>query len=119
MLNGPRLTRPSSSHRGDLSQEMQGPPPHQRPVLTKSFDDHAAKRTRNMYQALSASSVGLELGISVVLGVLGGMWLDDEVGSTPWFMLLGMVIGLIAGFRSVMRAVDRSDRVARQEEARG
>jgi ATP synthase protein I len=119
MLNGPRLERPTPSHRGDLSQEMQGSSLHPKPVLTKSFDDSAAKRTRNMYQALSASSVGLELGISVVLGVLGGMWLDSEVGSSPWFMLFGMAIGLIAGFRSVMRAVERSDRVARQEEARG
>jgi ATP synthase protein I len=119
MLNGPRLTRPSSSHRGDLSQEMQGSSPHRTPVPTGKFDDVAAKRTRGMYQALSASSVGLELGISVVLGVLGGMWLDGEVGSSPWFMLLGMVIGLIAGFRGVMRAVARSDRSALQEEARG
>ncbi len=121
MLNGRGLDRPTTSHRGDLSQEMPTSLGHPTPVATptKSFDDSAAKHTRNMYQALSASSVGLELGISVVLGVLGGMWLDGEVGSTPWFMLLGMVIGLIAGFRSVMRAVDRSDRVARQEEARG
>jgi ATP synthase protein I len=88
-------------------------------VAAKPYDDTAAKRTRNMYQALSASSVGLELGISVVIALLGGMWLDGELGTEPWFMLLGVVIGLIAGFRSVLRAVDRSDRVARQEEARG
>lgn len=88
-------------------------------MSAKPYDDTAAKRTRHMYQALSASSVGLELGISVVIALLGGMWLDGQLGTEPWFMLLGVVIGLIAGFRSVLRAVDRSDRVARQEEARG
>ena len=72
-----------------------------------------------MYQALSASSVGLELGVSVLLGLLGGMWLDGKVGSEPWFMLLGLVIGFIAGFRGVMRAVERSDKAAKAEEARG
>lgn len=118
MLNGPRLERPTPSHRGDLSQEMQGSSPHQRAVPGK-YEDSASKRTRGMYQALTASSVGLELGISVVIGVLGGMWLDGEIGTTPWFMLFGMVIGLIAGFRGVFRAVERSDRSARQEEARG
>jgi len=72
-----------------------------------------------MYQALSSSSVGLELGVSVLLGLLGGMWLDTQAGTEPWLMLVGMVIGLIAGFRGVFRAVERSDRAAKSEEARG
>jgi ATP synthase protein I len=88
-------------------------------VAGKTFDDTAAKRTRNMYQALSASSVGLELGVSVLLGLLGGMWLDGQAGTDPWLMLVGLVVGLIAGFRGVLRAVERSDNAAKREEVRG
>ena len=70
-----------------------------------------------MYQALSASSVGLELGISVLIGLLGGLWLDDRFGTEPWLMLACLVIGLIAGFRGVLRAVARADKAARAEAA--
>ena len=72
-----------------------------------------------MYAALSASSVGLELGVSVLLGLLGGMWLDTQAGTEPWLMLLGLAMGFFAGFRGVLRAVERSDKAAKAEEARG
>jgi F0F1-type ATP synthase assembly protein I len=115
--------QPAPSHRGDLSQDSVLEPAHRSSVkpkpAPKAFNDSASKRTRQAYNALTASSVGLELGVSVVIAVLGGMWLDSEIGTSPWFMLVGMVIGLIAGFRSVFRAVERSDRAARAEENRG
>jgi len=99
---------------------MQGTPSHRTPVAAaKPFDDRAARKTRQMYHALSASSVGLELGVAVIIALLGGMWLDSQLGTDPWLMLVGMVIGLIAGFRGVLRAVERSDRAVRREEARG
>jgi len=110
---------PAPSHRGDLSQDSVLEPAHRSSVKTPVFNDSASKRSRGMYNALTASSVGLELGVSVVVALLGGMWLDSELGTEPWFMLVGLVIGLIAGFRSVIRAVNRSDRAAKTEETRG
>jgi len=91
-------------HSGDLSQDSAGPPVHPKRVTPP----HAAGK--RFYNALSASSVGLELGISVVIGLMFGMWLDGKWGSQPWAMLGGLVIGLVAGFRGVMRAVRRADR---------
>jgi len=76
------------------------------------------RATRRFYQSLSASSVGLELGLAVVIGVLFGRWLDGKLGTEPWMMLVFLALGLVAGFRSVMRAVDRLDRAAKIEEAR-
>lgn len=110
---------PTSFHRGDLSQDSVSQPAHRTPVAGKSLNDPASKRTRQLYHSLTASSVGLELGVAVVLSLLAGMWVDSQLGSEPWFMLVGLVIGLIAGFRGVIRAVERSDRAARAEEARG
>ena len=98
-------------HSGDLSQDSAGAGVHPKHVARP---DAAGKR---FYNALSASSVGLELGIAVLIGLLGGMWLDGKWGSEPWAMLGGLVIGLIAGFRGVMRAVRRADR-ADQLDAR-
>jgi F0F1-type ATP synthase assembly protein I len=79
----------------------------------------AARSGRLFYSTLSASSVGLELGLSVVFGVLFGRWLDGKLGTAPWMMLLLLALGLVAGFRSVMRAVHRADRAAEAEARRG
>jgi ATP synthase protein I len=111
--------RGEHSNGGDLSQDSLRPEVHRSRVAEKVHDDPASKRTRGFYNALSASSVGLELGVAVILALLGGMWLDSQLGTEPWFMLVGLVIGLIAGFRNVLRAVDRSDRAAAREVARG
>jgi hypothetical protein len=79
------------------------------PTLTPALDP-AARASKRMYQGLSSSSVGLELGIAVILGLLFGMWLDRQLGTEPWMMLLFLVFGLIAGFRNVLRAVARAEK---------
>lgn len=50
------------------------------------------------------STVGLELAVSIVLGLLGGNWLDGRFGTEPWLALVGLGFGTIAGFRFVWRA---------------
>jgi ATP synthase protein I len=103
---------------GELSQDELRPELHRSRVDAKvPLNDPASRRARNLYNSLSASTVGLELGVAVVLALLGGMWLDGELGTEPWFMLAGLVIGLIAGFRNVMRAIERSDRAAALEQS--
>lgn len=73
-----------------------------------SVSDRVAARTRNTMRSLRMSSIGLELAISVLLGMFGGRWLDGKVGSPPWLMLAGIALGFTAGLRSVMRAMDRA-----------
>jgi ATP synthase protein I len=65
-----------------------------------------------MYDGLSASSAGLELGISVALGALFGGWLDGKLGTSPWMMLVFLLVGVVAGFRGLLRAVARADKAA-------
>ena len=93
------------SHSGEMSQGLPMAKEHQKAVL-----DPAARATKRAYGALSASTAGLELGISVAVGLLFGYWLDGKLGSDPWMMLLFMVLGLVAGFRGVIRAVQRANK---------
>jgi ATP synthase protein I len=99
------------SHRGEMSQGSGMAKQHRTPVPI----DNAARRTKRMFNSLSASAVGLEFGISVVIGVLFGMWLDSKAGTSPWLMLLFLLFGLAAGFRGLLRAAKRADRVEQED----
>jgi len=107
-------------HSGEMSQDSERDPVHHSrvpadarppvtPVLTPAIDP-AARSSKRMYEGLSASSVGLELGLAVIIALLFGMWLDRRLGTEPWMMLLFLCFGLIAGFRNVLRAVARAEK---------
>jgi ATP synthase protein I len=60
---------------------------------------------RNMWrQAARFSAVGIEMGVCTAIGYLGGAWLDRRFGSSPFLMLLCLLLGIAAGFRSLIRA---------------
>ena len=64
------------------------------------------------------SSMGLEVGLSVVVGFLIGTWLDKWLETEPWFLIIFGVAGVIAGYRGMYRMVKRmqSDSVKDQEK---
>jgi F0F1-type ATP synthase assembly protein I len=49
--------------------------------------------------------LGLRLTLSLIIGVVAGRWGDDKLGTSPLFLLLGLIIGMAAGFLTVYRAV--------------
>ena len=58
--------------------------------------------------------VGWYIGLCIVLGVLGGHWLDNELG-TSLFWLVGLILGVIVAFYGVYRMLlpsmgDRQDK---------
>ncbi|NIP72152.1 MAG: AtpZ/AtpI family protein [Gammaproteobacteria bacterium] len=63
---------------------------------------------------LRFSTVGLELGLSVLIGLFVGQWLDARFGTEPWLLLLFLMFGMAAGFRSIYRAL--KDLNARQDD---
>ena len=46
-------------------------------------------------------ALGIELAISTVIGLLGGLWLDSKLSTKPWLTLVGLILGVFAGFRSL------------------
>lgn len=65
------------------------------------------------------SGVGLTLVISTVLGLWGGYVLDRWLGSAPWLMLVGLLLGIASGFVNLFRVVGLWDRQGRQSESDG
>jgi len=56
------------------------------------------------------SSIGLALVICTVIGLAGGYYADRWLGTSPWLLLLGLALGIAAGFVNLFRSVSRADR---------
>ena len=86
-------------------------------MATRKASAPYAEKTRGYYHTLSATSVGLELAIAVVVPLLFGIWLDKQAGTSPWLMLLCLGFGFAAGMRAVWRYVAAADaRIAESDE---
>jgi ATP synthase protein I len=55
-----------------------------------------------LYQYWSLSSLGLEIGVSLGVGVVLGWLLDRFFGTSPLCTIAGSLLGIIAGFRSII-----------------
>ena len=53
--------------------------------------------------------VGTEMLAAVLIGTLGGYGLDRLFDTKPWLMIIGFVLGSIAGFRSLFRLVKKEE----------
>ncbi|MBI4563703.1 MAG: AtpZ/AtpI family protein [Planctomycetes bacterium] len=57
---------------------------------------------------MALAAVGWVLVVSIVLGYFGGSYLDRKLGTEPWFLVVGVALGTIAGFVQLWRVVKRS-----------
>ncbi len=59
---------------------------------------------------LSLAGIGLTLVIATAGATRGGYFLDRWLGTTPWFTLIGLGVGIAAGFRELVRTLKRAER---------
>jgi F0F1-type ATP synthase assembly protein I len=57
---------------------------------------------RSPYAFLGLS---FEIALPVLLLLFAGYWLDGRLGTEPWLMVLGAVLGMGVGFYSLVRRV--------------
>jgi ATP synthase protein I len=72
--------------------------------------DAKSRKVRQVYEAASASSIGLELGLAVVIGWAMGHWIDGKAGTDPLFMIIFLLLGIAAGFKGVLRVARQAKR---------
>lgn len=66
---------------------------------------------QNAWKALGElSTIGLTLVIATVIGLAAGYYLDQWLGTAPWLTLIGLVLGIAAGFVNLFRSVKRAER---------
>ncbi len=62
---------------------------------------------------LTLAGVGLTFVVATAGATIGGYFVDRWLGSTPWFTLIGIVVGVAAGFRDLIRTLKRAERQER------
>ena len=65
---------------------------------------------KNSSKWLIYSSMGLEIGLSVVVGFLIGSGLDKWLETEPYLLIIFGIAGIIAGYRSLFRLVKKNQR---------
>ncbi len=53
------------------------------------------------------SGIGIEFAVSVLLGSLFGYWLDGKLGTSPWLLIIGFLLGTLAGFKNFYQLVKK------------
>jgi len=60
---------------------------------------------RSMPSGTEFAGIGLQFGLTIVVFVFGGVWLDERLHSSPWFVLVCTFAGAFGGFYSIYRRV--------------
>ncbi len=50
-------------------------------------------------------NLGWTFAATMAAGVLGGWWLDEKLGTRPWLLLAGALLGIVTAFVSFFRTV--------------
>ena len=68
----------------------------------------APSDNRKAFSAMGlVTGLGLSAGGSLLVGVLGGMFIDRLLGTTPLFLIVGILLGMAAAAVGVYRLVVR------------
>jgi F0F1-type ATP synthase assembly protein I len=63
-------------------------------------------------------TLGLEIALSVVVGLFGGQWLDKRLHTHGVLTWVGFAYGLAAAGRAIYRAMRKANREAEEAEQR-
>jgi len=53
--------------------------------------------------ALGLTGIGFYIAGLIILGVLGGRWLDSKLNSEPIFIITGLILGVVIAFYGIYR----------------
>ncbi len=68
------------------------------------------KELKNYIKLLGLiSTLGIAMGLSIVIGITIGWYLDKWFHTKfPWFFLVFLLVGIIAGFRNILIILKRT-----------
>ncbi len=67
------------------------------------------RETRRYFRELAYySSLGLQIALSIFIGLAIGVYLDRRFDTQPWLTLIFLGFGIAAGFRNIALAIKKS-----------
>jgi F0F1-type ATP synthase assembly protein I len=64
------------------------------------------QNNRNPFQAMALmSAIVSQLVGSILIGIFSGKWLDEQWGTEPIFLIIGLLFGLAAGTFSMLVSI--------------
>lgn len=104
--------RPGAARSAEVTAET---PPPQTPQSPASTVDPEVARlaqrfapSRSLMTSMAVLGLGWAVVLSLVAGVLVGIWLDGLLGTEPFMTILGLIVGLTLAGMSVRSLVRRS-----------
>ena len=64
-----------------------------------------AATTGDAGSAQALAGLGLQFVVVILLCVYAGLWLDKKLGTAPWFVVVGAVVGATSGFFVMYRVL--------------
>ena len=53
----------------------------------------------------TTGAVGIEVAVAIVIGYFGGKYLDRKLHTTPWISYFGLLAGIGAAIKALVRVV--------------
>lgn len=70
------------------------------------------KETRRSLRELAYySSLGFSVAFAIFIGLFLGVYLDRKLDTHPWLTLIGLGLGIAAGYKNIALAVSKSRRM--------
>ena len=70
------------------------------------------KETKKLFKELwYYSSLSFSIALSIVIGLAIGVWIDKRFDTSPWFTLIFLGFGVIAGFRNIYLALKKTQKL--------
>jgi len=74
----------------------------------------ASKETKRALRGastwLNVSIVGIQFPVAIAIGFFFGRWLDTQLGTGPWMMVVFTMFGIAAGFVNLFRITAQASR---------
>jgi len=61
------------------------------------------------------SSLGLTLPSSIIVGLFIGYLLDKKLNTSPWLLLIFLLLGIVSGFYSLFKGLKKYKRTALED----
>ncbi|OIO00995.1 MAG: hypothetical protein AUJ49_08740 [Desulfovibrionaceae bacterium CG1_02_65_16] len=83
------------------------------------FFPKQGKPSGAMEMLSTAGTIGLQLVCSTFIGLAMGYFLDKWLGTSPWLLVIFLLLGITAGFRDVFLEARRIQRKDEEDQGGG